>query len=138
MESEAAGLSAVIGDIYDASVDPSLWNQALGSICAFVGGSSAALYWHDAATERSEALHLFNEDPVYTRLYFEKYLPMNPMFPAATFIDVGVVTTSEDVMPTIADLLGLSQATVKTHLQNVFRKTGTKRQSDLVKLVAGM
>jgi DNA-binding CsgD family transcriptional regulator len=37
----------------------------------------------------------------------------------------------------LADLLGLSQATVKTHLHNVFRKTGTNRQSELVKLVAG-
>ncbi len=99
MGSEAAELSAVIGDIYDAAIDPALWNQALGSVCAFVGGSSAVLFWHDAATERSEALHLFNEDPVYTRLYFEKYLPMNPMFPAATFIDAGVVTASEDIMP---------------------------------------
>lgn len=100
MISEAAELSAVIGDIYDAAIDPTLWNQALGSICTFVGGLSAALYWHDAATERSEALHLFNEDPVYTRLYFEKYLPMNPMFPAATFIDAGVVAAAEEIMPT--------------------------------------
>lgn len=100
MESEAAELSAVICEIYDAAVDPTLWRQALGSICAFVGGFSAALFWHDAATERSEALHLFIEDPVYTRLYFEKYLPMNPMFPAATFIDAGVVTAVEDIMPT--------------------------------------
>ena len=38
----------------------------------------------------------------------------------------------------IAETLDVSQATVKTHLQNVFRKTGTKRQSDLVKLVAGI
>jgi DNA-binding CsgD family transcriptional regulator/PAS domain-containing protein len=50
-------------------------------------------------TERSEALHLFNEDPVYTRLYFEKYLAMNPMFPAATFVDEGVVVADEDIMP---------------------------------------
>ncbi|MGH7683733.1 MAG: helix-turn-helix transcriptional regulator [Vulcanimicrobiaceae bacterium] len=100
MESEAAELSAVVCEIYDAAVDPILWKQALGSICAFVGGLSAALYWHDAATERSEALYLFNEDPVYTRLYFEKYLPMNPMFPAATFIDAGVVATAEEIMPT--------------------------------------
>lgn len=99
MGSEAAELSAVIGDIYDAAIDPTLWKQALESICAFVGGASAVLYWHDAATERSEALHLFNEDPIYTQLYFEKYLPMNPMFPAATFVDAGVVTASEDIMP---------------------------------------
>ena len=39
----------------------------------------------------------------------------------------------------MADTLGLSpQSTVKTHLHNLFRKTGTARQSDLVKLVAGI
>jgi DNA-binding CsgD family transcriptional regulator len=37
----------------------------------------------------------------------------------------------------LADLLGSSQGTVKTHLQNLFRKTGTARQSELVKLIAG-
>jgi hypothetical protein len=43
MASEAAELSAVIGDIYDAAIDPALWQQALGRVCAFVGGSSAVL-----------------------------------------------------------------------------------------------
>jgi DNA-binding CsgD family transcriptional regulator len=38
----------------------------------------------------------------------------------------------------VAELLGLSQATVKTHLHNLFRKTGTNRQSDLVKRVVGL
>ncbi|MBW8855808.1 MAG: helix-turn-helix transcriptional regulator, partial [Bradyrhizobium sp.] len=37
----------------------------------------------------------------------------------------------------LAELLGLTQATVKTHLHNVFRKTGTARQTELVKLIAG-
>lgn len=37
----------------------------------------------------------------------------------------------------MADLLGLSEATVKTHLHNLFRKTGAGRQSELVRLVAG-
>jgi DNA-binding CsgD family transcriptional regulator len=36
----------------------------------------------------------------------------------------------------IADALGVSQATVKTHLHHLFQKTGTRRQMDLVKLVA--
>jgi DNA-binding CsgD family transcriptional regulator len=38
---------------------------------------------------------------------------------------------------TMANTLGLSEATVKTHLQRLFTKTGTRRQSDLIKLVAG-
>jgi DNA-binding NarL/FixJ family response regulator len=38
----------------------------------------------------------------------------------------------------MAEMLGVSQATVKTHLHNVFTKTKTGRQSDLVKLVAGI
>jgi DNA-binding NarL/FixJ family response regulator len=38
----------------------------------------------------------------------------------------------------MAEMLGLSQATVRTHLHNVFQKTGTRRQSELVKLLAGI
>jgi DNA-binding CsgD family transcriptional regulator len=36
----------------------------------------------------------------------------------------------------IAEVLGVSEATVKTHLQNIFGKTGVRRQADLIKLVA--
>jgi len=99
MISELIELSAVVGDIYDAVIDPTLWQLALKSICAFVGGDSAALLWHDAGAEQSEALYLFNDIPAYTQLYFEKYLPMNPMFPAAAFVDVGVVTVDDDIVP---------------------------------------
>jgi len=43
-----------------------------------------------------------------------------------------------DGVKAMAEMLGLSQATVRTHLHNVFQKTGTRRQSELVKLVAGI
>jgi len=36
----------------------------------------------------------------------------------------------------VAEVVGISEQTVKTHLQNLFAKTGTNRQSDLIKLVA--
>jgi DNA-binding CsgD family transcriptional regulator len=45
-------------------------------------------------------------------------------------VDIGGV-------PEVAPMLGISETTVKTHLQRVFEKTGTNRQADLVKLVAG-
>ncbi|MEO6839954.1 MAG: LuxR C-terminal-related transcriptional regulator [Bradyrhizobium sp.] len=35
----------------------------------------------------------------------------------------------------VALALGVAEATIKTHLQNIFGKTGVRRQIDLVKLV---
>lgn len=40
------------------------------------------------------------------------------------------------VGPTAA-VLGVSQRTVRTHLERLFQKTGVSRQADLVKLIAG-
>src|SRR5262249_12912987 len=40
-------------------------------------------------------------------------------------------------VPEVAEALGIAESTVRTHLQQLFAKTGTKRQADLVKLVAG-
>ena len=96
---ELVELSAVIGDIYDAAINPTLWQKALQGACLFVRGFSAALFWHDSATQRSQALHLFNEDPHFTKLYFEKYLTINPMFPATSFVDAGAVVSINDILP---------------------------------------
>ena len=40
--------------------------------------------------------------------------------------------------PEVADILGLSEETIKSHLKSIFRKTGATRQADLIKLVAGV
>lgn len=99
MTSEAALLSELIGLVYDAALDPTLWPSALEQACRFVGGSSGNLFWHDAATEESAVLHLFNDEPHYTKLYFEKYIPLNPCFPAAAFCEAGLVYGSTDLVP---------------------------------------
>ena len=39
-------------------------------------------------------------------------------------------------VPEVAEALGIGEATVKTHLHRLFGKTETRRQADLVKLVA--
>jgi DNA-binding CsgD family transcriptional regulator/PAS domain-containing protein len=94
--SELIELSAVVADIYDAAIEPALWQQALASICAYVGGHSGVIFWHDSARQSAQALHMFNADPKYTQLYYEKYLPMNPVFPAAMFMAEGVVHSTTD------------------------------------------
>jgi DNA-binding CsgD family transcriptional regulator len=38
----------------------------------------------------------------------------------------------------IADILGVARSTAKTHLDAVYRKTGTNRQSELVRVVMGL
>jgi DNA-binding CsgD family transcriptional regulator len=40
-------------------------------------------------------------------------------------------------VPEIAETLGVAETTVRFHLRQLFEKTGTHRQADLVKLVAG-
>jgi DNA-binding CsgD family transcriptional regulator len=40
-------------------------------------------------------------------------------------------------VPEVAEALGVADTTVKTHLGNLYGKTGGRRQADLVKLVAG-
>jgi DNA-binding CsgD family transcriptional regulator len=53
--------------------------------------------------------------------------------------ELRVLTAIVDIggVPDVAPVLGISERTVKTHLQRIFEKTGTNRQAGLVKLVAG-
>ena len=99
MVSELIELSTVIADIYDAAIEPALWDHTLERICKYVGGYAAVLFWHDAATQNAQALHLFNDNPHYTKLYFEKYLPMDPFFPASSFVEAGVIHGSNQIVP---------------------------------------
>jgi DNA-binding CsgD family transcriptional regulator len=56
-----------------------------------------------------------------------------------TAMEVRVLQAVVDIggAPLTADALGISEATVKTHLRNIYQKTDCRRQADLVKLVAG-
>jgi hypothetical protein len=44
---ETEVFSAVVGDIYDASLDPTLWPSVCEKTCAFIGASAAGLMWQD-------------------------------------------------------------------------------------------
>lgn len=50
---------------------------------------------------------------------------------------VALATLRHERIADIAENLGISEATVKTHLSHIFSKTDTRRQADIVKLVAG-
>ena len=40
-------------------------------------------------------------------------------------------------VPEVATAFGVADTTIRTHVSRLFEKTGTARQADLVKLVAG-
>ena len=51
-------------------------------------------------------------------------------------LHVRAVPSEVGGIPSVADVLGVSEAAVKTHLHRLFTKTGTKRQAELVRLLA--
>src|SRR5262245_54702796 len=48
---EVEQIQSLIGDVYDAAVDPARWTGALEKTCDFVGGSAATLFSKDASSK---------------------------------------------------------------------------------------
>ena len=53
-------------------------------------------------------------------------------------IEVAQALLSGHSLESICALLAISRNTVKAHLQSIFRKTGTNRQSELVHLLCNL
>jgi hypothetical protein len=64
---DKATLSALIGDIYDAALDPALWTDVLVSITEFVGG----LLSKDSVSKLGNAFYHVGVDPHYIQIYAE-------------------------------------------------------------------
>ncbi len=62
--SETEVLSALIGDIYDAALDPALWPDVLGKIYQFVGGCGAGLYSKDFISRTGNLNYQAGNDPL--------------------------------------------------------------------------
>jgi len=98
---EADELSRVIGDVYDASLDPALWPNAIESICGYVGAASASLHSQDSISRATDALFWWGREssaPHYFKIYLEKYGKINPIFPGVIFFDVERPVAVPDVI----------------------------------------
>ena len=79
MQEPDDAFSHLIGDIYDAALDPSLWIGTLAKARDFVRGAAAALYSKDAASRNGEVYYDDGGiDPHYRQLYFDKYVQFDP------------------------------------------------------------
>jgi DNA-binding CsgD family transcriptional regulator len=97
---ESQRLSALIGDIYDAALDPALWVEVLRKTRAFIGGWSIALSWKDAVAKRGGSyFEEGNQDPRYQQLYFEKYIKLDPFTMTQFVVDIEEPKSFLEVMP---------------------------------------
>jgi DNA-binding CsgD family transcriptional regulator len=93
-------LSSLIGDIYDTTLDRSLWPATLKKIAAFVHGASAAVFWDDAAGGGGDIY--FEDggiDPTYRDLYFTKFVRCNPITTPRFFAQTEVPVATSDLIP---------------------------------------
>lgn len=98
MVDELQEMSALIADIYDAALIQNAWVAILAKVSSFVGGSSANFFSQNA-TGRDAIVHFqWGNDPDYERLYVEEYYKLNPLVPATSFVDPGIVFSQSDLM----------------------------------------
>jgi DNA-binding CsgD family transcriptional regulator len=98
--SEAEQLSSLIGNIYDAALDPALWPDVLAQSARFVDGFSAALVFKDA-TKKSGNLYYDTGDiaPHYRQLYFDTYVRLDPSTTSHVLAEIGEPIATADFMP---------------------------------------
>ena len=96
---ETDHLSALIGEIYDAALDPALWSDVLGNVRRFIGGWEAALSWKDAVAKRGDSyFQNGGQDPRYRQLYFEKYIKLDPFTTTQFVVELDEPKSFLDVM----------------------------------------
>ena len=83
--------SELIGDIYDASLDPGLWPDVFTKACNFIGASAAALLSHDVVQRQTTVFYNWGFTPGYAKISVESCCKINPFFPTAIFFDLETV-----------------------------------------------
>jgi DNA-binding CsgD family transcriptional regulator len=98
--SELKEFSDLVGNIYDASLDPALWPAVFEQVCRFVRCSSAHLFAQDSVHKTTASRYFtWGDEPEFTQLYIDKYAKLNPMFPGALFFNVEEVHQLIEIIP---------------------------------------
>ena len=92
-------LSALIGSIYDAVLEPALWTGVVERTGKFVGGVGASIFRQDSVRKIGNSYYHSGIDPRFERLYFEKYIKFDPLSAAYLTLKVGDVSSSSIIIP---------------------------------------
>ena len=97
--SDTKQIPVLIGDIYDAALDPARWSAVLQRAGDFVGGTAASLYFKDAGTKTGAVYYYGGEiDPRYTQLYFDEYVKLDPLTTGHVLAEIEQPTCVSDFM----------------------------------------
>jgi DNA-binding CsgD family transcriptional regulator len=88
-------ITTLIGDIYEAALDPSAWPNTLRKVNEFVGAQASGIYSRDAISKTGITHHYFGADPFYIQLYAESHARYDPL---AIFPPMGRVTAIPDLV----------------------------------------
>jgi DNA-binding CsgD family transcriptional regulator len=93
-------VAQLIGDIYDAALDPAQWTHVLEQTCGYVRGVASALISHDSAQKSAQFHFVWGDDPFYSKLDNETYVKLNPVVSSAVIqTEVGEVGAYLDLIP---------------------------------------
>lgn len=95
---ESERVSQLIGDIYDASLDPTQWPFVLENYANFIGGVASALFVKDSVRKTHNVAHTWGYNPEFARLYVEKYVRLDPFTTGQYFFDIEQPMCLADIM----------------------------------------
>ena len=75
----ARKLPDLVEQIYDAGLDPSLWNEVVLGIRDFVGGQACGLFSKDSISKFGVTHYYCGADPHYIQLYSETHSKFDPL-----------------------------------------------------------
>lgn len=96
---ESEKLSAIIGDIYDAALDPTLWSDVVLRAITYIGGRAGGLTSRDAVNKSGDVNIAVGMSEAYLKSYAEEYVKIDPTTPRFFFFEIGDIIETEDTLP---------------------------------------
>ena len=96
---QADRFSSLVGEIYDAAIDPALRSGALEQVSHFVGGCAAMILSRDSARLSIEIHQHFGTDARFRQLYRDRYVELDPLLDRHLTQALEQTIGATDIMP---------------------------------------
>jgi DNA-binding CsgD family transcriptional regulator len=91
-------LAPLVGDIYDAAIEPSRWSRVLEKTARFAGGMNASLFSKDPGSGGGMVYFDAGSMEDYRKLYFGTYAPLDPLTTGHVLAEIDRPICTADIM----------------------------------------